>query len=58
MKQICLSIPTGDQVAQDAKKVSLHNFFFLFTVVSFSLYTALIYMVILFMMGFDFIFDN
>jgi hypothetical protein len=27
MKQICLSIPTGDQVAQDAKKVSLHNFF-------------------------------
>ena len=57
MKQICLSIPTGDQVAQDAKKVCLHNFFFLLQF-SFSLYAALIYMVILFMMGFDFIFDN
>lgn len=36
MKQICLSIPTGDQVAQDAKKVSLHNFFLSFTVGGFT----------------------
>ena len=47
MKQICLSIPTGDQVAQDAKKVCLHNFFFtavfFFTVRGFNLHGYSVY---------------
>lgn len=51
MKQICLSIPTGDQVAQDAKKVSSHNFLS-FTVGGFNL------QVILLMVDFALIFHN